>query len=315
MTIHNLYLPRLIDDKDLDTLKGQYLDDEWIHHIIDYDCNIYEEGTDILICAFRKRRLKKSHIAWEHFKDLSVAARGRGAAAGPIDPSSTYWKKRTLHKTNGFKTGYLKPDGTPSKMSVNNQVSSTPIGYFEKQKNLGIDKPCRLTYHTTQSLSKYEAGIPYIQEIDKWYQKLHPTHYKNQLARADLQPNYKIADTAFSTVTMNRNFRTGLHKDAGDWGGYAMLSVLEYGKYNGGLFTIPAFGIGIDVRKNDVLCGKVSEYHSNTQIWTTPEQDTYNASIPRAFKKDTTVGTLGLDQDYARISFVSYLREKLIHCD
>ena len=315
MTIHNLYLPRLIDDKDLDTLKGQYLDDEWIHHIIDYDCNIYEEGTDILICAFRKRRLKKSHIAWEHFKDLSVAARGRGAAAGPIDPSSTYWKKRTLHKTNGFKTGYLKPDGTPSKMSVNNQVSSTPIGYFEKQKNLGIDKPCRLTYHTTQSLSKYEAGIPYIQEIDKWYHKLHPTHYKNQLARADLQPNYKIADTAFSTVTMNRNFRTGLHKDAGDWGGYAMLSILEYGKYNGGLFTIPAFGIGIDLRKNDVLCGKVSEYHSNTQIWTTPEQDTYNASIPRAFKKDTTVGTLGLDQDYARISFVSYLREKLIHCD
>jgi len=315
MTIHNLYLPRLIDDKDLDTLKGQYIDDEWIHHIIDYDCNIYEEGTDILICAFRKRRLKKSHIAWEHFKDLSVAARGRGAAAGPIDPSSTYWKKRTLHKTNGYKTGYLKPDGTPSKMSVNNQVSSTPIGYFEKQKNLGIDKPCRLTYHTTQSLSKYEAGIPYIQEIDKWYQKLHPTHYKNQLARADLQPNYKIADTAFSTVTMNRNFRTGLHKDAGDWGGYAMLSVLEYGKYNGGLFTIPAFGIGINVRKNDVLCGKVSEYHSNTQIWTTPEQDTYNASIPRAFKKDTTVGTLGLDQDYARISFVSYLREKLIHCD
>lgn len=315
MTIHNLYLPRLIDDKDLDTLKGQYLDDEWIHHIIDYDCNIYEEGTDILICAFRKRRLKKSHIAWEHFKDLSVAARGRGAAAGPIDPSSTYWKKRTLHKTNGFKTGYLKPDGTPSKMSVNNQVSSTPIGYFEKQKNLGINKPCRLTYHTTQSLSKYEAGIPYIQEIDKWYQKLHPTHYKNQLARADLQPNYKIADTAFSTVTMNRNFRTGLHRDAGDWGGYAMLSVLEYGKYNGGLFTIPAFGIGIDLRKNDVLCAKVSEYHSNTQIWTTPEQDTYNASIPRQFKKDTTVGTLGLDQDYARISFVSYLREKLIHCD
>jgi len=93
-----------------------------------------------------------------------------------------------------------------------------------------------------------------------------------------------------------------------------MLSVLEYGSYNGGLFCIPAFGIGIDLRQDDILCAKVSEYHSNTEIWTTEEQKEYNASLPRAFKKDITVGTLGLDKDYARISFVSYLREKLIDC-
>jgi len=314
MTIHKLYLPRIISDKDLDTLKGEYLDDEWIHHIIDYDCDIYDEDTNILICAFRKRRLKQSALAWTHYKDLSVAARGRGAAAGPIDPESVYWKKRSIINTKGYRTGYLKPDGNPSKMVVNNQVASTPIGYFEKQKNLGINKPCRLTYHTAQSLDKYEAGIPYIQEVNKWYKKLYPEHYKIQKARADQQPNYRISDTAFSTITMNRNFRTGLHKDAGDWGGYAMLSVLEYGSYNGGLFCIPAFGIGIDLRQDDVLCAKVSEYHSNTAIWTTMEQDQYNTSLPRQFKKDTNVGTLGLDKDYARISFVSYLREKIIDC-
>ena len=94
MTIHNLYLPRLLRDDDLNTIKGEYLDDEWIHHIIDYDCNIYDEETNTLICAFRKRRLKQSALAWTHYKDLSVAARGRGAAAGgegelthPIPPT------------------------------------------------------------------------------------------------------------------------------------------------------------------------------------------------------------------------------------
>ena len=314
MTIHNLYLPRLLRDDDLNTMKGDYLDDEWIHHTIDYDCNIYDEETNTLICSFRKRRLKQSGLAWTHFKDLAVAARGRGAAAGPIDPNSVYWKKRHLYKTKGFKTGYLKQDGTPSKMFVNNQVASTPIGYFESQKNLGFDKPCRLTYHTSQNLQKYKDGIPYIQEINKWYKKLHKSHYSLQKARADKQPNYRIADTAFSTITMNRNFRTGLHKDKGDWGGFAMLSVLEYGSYNGGLFVIPAFGIGINLRQGDILCAKVSEYHCNTEIWTTSEQDIYNASLPRVFKKDTEVGTLGLDKDYSRISFVSYLREKLLHC-
>ena len=53
-------------------------------------------------------------------------------------------------------------------MTVNNQVLSTPIGYFEKTKALGIDKPCRLSYHTTQNLNKYEAGKPYIHDINRW---------------------------------------------------------------------------------------------------------------------------------------------------
>ena len=94
-----------------------------------------------------------------------------------------------------------------------------------------------------------------------------------------------------------------------------MLSVLERGQYNGGLLMIPAYGIGIDIREGDVLCAKVSEYHCNQEIWTTPEQDKFNEQLPLRFKLDTKVGTLGLEQRYSRISFVSYLREKLIKCD
>ena len=78
---------------------------------------------------------------------------------------------------------------------------------------------------------------------------------------------------------------------------------------------IPAFGIGINLRENDVLVANVHHYHANTELWTTPEQDEYNASIPVEFKIDKTVGTIGLDLPYSRISMVSYLREKLIHCD
>ncbi len=315
MTIHKVYLPRIISETDLDTLKGHHLDDGYIHHIYNHDVDIYDSDTYELILSFRKNRLKTSQTAWDNYRHLAIASRGRGASAGQIDPNSFYWKKRTLHNTKGYSTSYLKPDGTPSKMRVNNQVASIPIGYFEKTKSLGVDKPCRLSYHTSVALDKFNGGKPYIHELDKWYKKLNPKAYYHQKARADKQPNYRIDNTAFSTITMNRNFRTALHKDAGDYGNFAVISVLEHGKYNGGLFMIPAYGIGINLRQNDVLVANVHEYHCNSELWTTEEQDVYNILLPVEFKKDTTVGTIGLDLDYSRISFVSYLREKLIDCD
>tara|TARA_R110000824_G_scaffold235476_1_gene424269 strand:+ start:1345 stop:2295 length:951 start_codon:yes stop_codon:yes gene_type:complete len=315
MTIKNIYIQRLISDADLKTITGDYLDDGYIIHAITSDVNVYDKDTNQLLVSFRKRRLKSNNIAWDNLSELAVAARGRGAAAGPINPHSTYWKKRKLIKTKKFKTSYLKPDGNPSKMFVSNQVCSTPIGYYEAMKAVGSDLPCRYTYHTAQKLKKYQAGIPYIQEVDKWFKKLYPVRHGINKTRASQRPKYQIENTAFSTITINRNFRTGLHKDAGDFGGYAMLSVLERGQYNGGLFMIPAYGIGIDLREGDIMCVKVSEYHANTEIWTTPEQDKFNDELPLRFKLDTQVGTLGLEQRYSRISFVSYLREKLIRCD
>jgi len=315
MTIKNIYIERLISDEDLKTLTGDYLGDEYIIYPIAFDADVYDKDTNQLLISYRTKRLKQSDIAWNNLAELAVAARGRGAAAGPIDPNSTYWRKRSLHKTRKFKTSYLKPDGTHSKMSVSNQVCSTPIGYYEAMKAVGSDLPCRYTYHTAQKLKKYQQGIPYIQEVDKWFKKLYPVRHGINKARASQRPKYQIENTAFSTITINRNFRTGLHKDAGDFGGYAMLSVLERGQYNGGLFMLPAYGIGIDLRQGDVMCAKVSEYHCNTEIWTTEEQETFNNEMPLHFKLDTEVGTLGLDKRYSRISFVSYLREKLISCD
>ena len=313
MTIKKLYLPEIINETELKSLKGQFLDDGYVYHYINYDCDVYNESTGKFICSLRKRRLKKNRIAWDNYKHLSVAARGRGASAGPIDPESVYWKKRDLVKTKGFRTSYMVK-GKVSKMTVNNQVSSTPIGFFEKTKALGIDKPCRLSYHTTQALKEYEAGKPYIHELDKWYKQIRPYQHKIQLDRANLQPTFKIDHTAYSTITINRNFRTALHQDSGDYGGIATLSVLEYGKYNGGLFMIPGYGIGIDLREGDVLIADVHNYHSNTEIWTTKEQDQYNSTLDKVFKANPEVGTVGIYEDYARISFVSYLREKLIDC-
>ena len=309
-----LHLPKLCLDSELKSLKGTYLDDGWILHAIDYDCDVFDSKTGKKVLSFRKRALKGSEQQLKNFVKLSRPSRGRGPSAGPIDPTSVYWSKKTLVNTRVSSTGYLKEDGTPSKMNVSNNVFSTPIGYFNSIKSLGVDLPCRLSHYTQTHMKEYEGTIPYLEEIGTWYKQLNKDAYDFQMERAMLRPQFRIGETPFSTVTVNRTFRTGLHKDGGDYGGVACLSVLEHGEYNGGIFLMPAYGIGIDLRHGDILVADVHQFHANTEMWTTPEQDARNALLPKIHKDNMAVGTLGAGTDYARISMVCYLREKIILC-
>ena len=312
--IRKLFLPRLCLDSELKGIKGTLLDDGWILHEIDSDCDVFDSDTGVKIMSLRKRRLIGSQDQMKNFKKMAKASRGRKVAAGPIDPESLYWRDKTLINTKGSSTGYLKPDGTPSKMLVANNVFSTQIGYYNQLTHLGRNLPCRLTYFTNAHLTQYIDSLSYIEQIGTWYQRMWKEAYDHQMDRAMERPKWKIGDTPFSTITVNRTFRTALHQDTGDYGGVACMSVLEYGEYQGGLFMIPAYGIGIDLREGDVLVADVHQYHANTEIWTTPEQDQRNALLPRLLKDNLKIGTLGAGTDYARISMVCYLREKMIDC-
>ena len=318
--IKKLIVEKVLTDEQIGGLKGHFIDESYMKHpLVQKNIDIYyldENGEEKLLLKYRKNALSDNDIklGWNCYKDLAKPSRGRGASAGPIDPENTYWKKRNLVKTNKWSTSYLKPDGTPSKMRVNNQVFSNPIGFFAENKNF-CELPCRLTHFTRTNFEKYNEGIPFLQQIDKMYKKLTPEHHKRQLDRANKKPQLKIKDTAFSTITINRNFRTALHRDAGDYSeGFGNLTVIERGKYQGGYTMFPQFGIAIDVRNNDYLAMDVHQWHSNTEIYETEEDKKYNESIPKAYKDNIEVGTIGIDKLYTRLTFVCYLRENLINC-
>ena len=318
--IKKLIVEKVLTDEQIGELKGQFIDESYMKHpLVQKNIDIYyldENGEEKLLLKYRKNALSDNDIklGWNCYKDLAKPSRGRGASAGPIDPENTYWKKRNLVKTNKWSTSYLKPDGTPSKMRVNNQVFSNPIGFFAENKNF-CELPCRLTHFTRTNFEKYNEGIPFLEQIDRMYKKLTPEHYKRQLDRANKKPQLKIKDTAFSTITINRNFRTALHRDAGDYSeGFGNLTVIERGKYQGGYTIFPQFGIAVDVRNNDYLAMDVHQWHSNTEIYETEEDKIYNESIPKAYKDNIEVGTIGIDKLYTRLTFVCYLRENLINC-
>jgi hypothetical protein len=58
----------------------------------------------------------------------------------------------------------------------------------------------------------------------------------------------------------------------------------------------------------------VHEWHCNTEMREGPSDKSFNNSIPEIYMNDKETGTQGVDKRYSRLSFVCYLREKLIKC-
>ena len=297
--------------------EGTYFDDKDVK-VYDEDVDIYgkdpETGAEKLLAKFRKNVLPKDLIekGWEAYYITAAPSRNRGAAAGPIDVQGAYWKKRKPTEITKWSAREII-NGKPSKMRVNNNVFSSVLGYFEQTPFMGL--PCRLTSYTQKYFKYYKHGIPFIESINDAFKQLIPENYKQQHKVASEKPMYQIGDTAFSSVTINRNFRTALHQDAGDFRqGFGNLSVIERGKYHGGSTLFPHYGVGFNVRTGDFLAMDVHEWHCNTAMYETPEDKIFNKKLPRVHLDDPTTGTQGADKPYTRISFVCYLREKLIKC-
>ena len=306
----------LESDADFAKNEGKFFTVDKDITIYDSDVDIYgiEDGKRKLLAKFRKGVFSADQVqvGWDAFRLLAIPSRNRGAAAGPIDLKGVYWSRRKPVETTGWSTRYMQ-NGKPSKMRVNNVVASGVIGNYERTPFLG--QPCRMTGYTRTGLRNYLHGIPYIQAIDRQFKALVPTSHAKQLAVAKKKPMYRIADTAFSTLTVNMNFRTALHKDAGDYeGGFGNLSVIEWGRYHGGETLLPRFGIGFNVRTGDFLALDVHEWHCNAPIVETKEDAAYNRTLPDIRTRDAKTGVIGSQELYQRISFVCYFREKIQEC-
>ncbi len=305
-------------DDQMKAREGTYWNEKEIETIYDEDIDVYVEDDKEgkrLLARFRKNVIPHDMLenAWISFYKTAAPSRNRGAAAGPIDLKSAYWKKRKPTQISKWSAKYMQ-NGKESKMRVNNNVFSSVLGYFEETPFMGL--PCRLTSYTQKYFQEFSQGTKFLEYIDGIFQKLVPGPHAAQLKQARVHPQYQIGDTAFTSVTLNRNFRTAQHQDAGDFrGGFGNLTVLEYGRYHGGYTVFPQYGIGFNIRTGDFIAMDVHTWHCNTEYTETAEDKEYNKKIPKIYDNNESTGTLGQDKPFTRISFVCYLREKIPHCD
>jgi hypothetical protein len=315
----------IASDAEFSAQEGKFFDVGPKTKIFDEDVDVYAINTDAdvaagkpkrkLLAKFRKAILPKPIVqqGWDAFRLLAIPSRNRGAAAGPVDLKGVYWSRRKPVETTGWSTRYMQ-NGKISKMRVNNVVASGVIGYYEKTPFLG--QPCRMTGYTRSGLKQFLHGIPFLEAIDSKFKSLVPEAHAKQLAAISKKTDYQIADTAFSTLTVNMNFRTALHKDAGDFQeGFGNLSVIEWGRYHGAETLFPRFNAGFNVRTGDFIAMDVHEWHTNAPTVETKEDAAYNKTLPDIRTRDAATGVIGSQERYQRISFVCYFREKIAACD
>lgn len=318
-SVKELHVKEVMTNDQIKAREGTYFNEKEVTKIFSEDVDVYRNDTETgekrLLAKFRKNVFtpEEIRIGWEGFYQTAAASRNRGAAAGPIDTKSVYWKKRNPTEVTKWSAKYIQ-NGKVSKMRVNNNVMSSVLGYFEKTPFMGL--PCRLTSYTQRFFKQYRHGIPFIEAVDDKFKQLVPDAHKKQHAAASKKTMFRIEDTAFSSVTLNRNFRTALHCDAGDYmDGFGNLSVIERGEYSGGYTLFPQYGIGFNIRTGDFLAMDVHQWHCNTELSETPAQAKKNKQLPDIYKDDATTGTFGTNKNFTRISFVCYLRDKLRQCD
>ena len=119
-------------------------------------------------------------------------------------------------------------------------------------------------------MEKYKAVFPLLREIDAVFSREESQRHTLQLNRTK-STVAQIDTTAFSTVTVNYDFRTALHHDIGDFkDGFGCLSVLHSPNDPavGGELIFPEFGVAIRMTSSDVLLFDSHQWHCNAPLAT-----------------------------------------------
>ncbi|QDP51029.1 MAG: hypothetical protein Unbinned6004contig1002_15 [Prokaryotic dsDNA virus sp.] len=269
--------PRLTD-KETDKLRGVLLSEKDYNTFINYDADIYCEETNKCIAKFRKKIIPANiaEKAYENLKDAAQHTNNRSIGNGDIHKSNT-------------ETTRLKKDGTIANTKKASKITKSGIiGYFDRNARFPY---CRQTAFNEKQFEKFKKAYPIIKLVDTKYAELMPEHYALQRKIADeTSQDFVIKNTAFTTVTVNKNWQTAVHTDKGDYAkGFGNLVVLRKGRYTGGYFVLPKWGVAFDMQNCDLLLVDVHQWHGNTPI-------------------------NKIDEDATRVSLVMYYRENMISC-
>lgn len=128
----------------------------------------------------------------------------------------------------------------------------------------------RATSYTSQNPETFALAYPFLQKLANAFSQLLPRRFGVQISCADkIDKEFKVPGTPFTTITVNKSFRTAAHRDAGDLHeGFSNLSVLTNGKkYSGGCLVLPEFRVAVNVRPGDLLLiNNHFGIHGNTPI-------------------------------------------------
>jgi hypothetical protein len=148
-----------------------------------------------------------------------------------------------------------------------NSVYSGIAGWFDRYPRIPYG---RATSYTARNAEKFALAYPFLQHLSEGFKDLLPQRYEAQMTAArKVDPRFLVPKTPFTTVTVNKTFRTAAHYDVGDLnaGLSNLLTLSPDGRYSGGYLIAPEYRVAVNPRPGDLLLINNHEVmHGNTPI-------------------------------------------------
>lgn len=167
-------------------------------------------------------------------------------------------------------------------------VMSGIAGYFDRYPRIPHGRVCS---YNEKNPEKFKLAFPYLRKLNNQFKELLPVRWGNQRREADkLDKRFLVDDTVFTTLTVNHNWRTACHRDAGDlhegFSNICGITGPEGKGWKGAEFILPEYRIGINLQPGDMLLvNNHGGIHGNDEL-------------------------IGDDND--RLTLVCYFREKMV---
>jgi hypothetical protein len=285
-----------LTDRECEARLGTFVDEHDYDHVVTGESVtvLKPDGRPLLVYVHDVLPRSLCEAAFAVFKTVDYEGGGsnRGYASGILtndDLDRTEGAPDTVLIREGS-TRYvkIKQDGTVSNTTRAADSPTAIVGYFDRAARFPY---CRQTAFTMENPERWAEAVPFIRAVSEVFRNYAPEQYEAQRQFVEMcHPDFIIPGTIFSTLTLNRNWTTAIHKDSGDYSsGLGCMSVLHAGEYTGGLLCFPKYKVAADMRTGGVLLADVHEAHGNTKI-------------------------IGVPGRHLRLSCVFYARTNIIEC-
>jgi len=312
---------------DMTHMLGQFPDESHYDHLIEEDTDVYMPeipghpemtfSEERIVLKFRKNYFSKEQQdqAYIGLREAATETQNRGMAAGPraeklgnrewvteyeyavidyfTNPGANLYGDDPIETIRAeFKNKKEAPSTRNNVWGI--QAVKRDNFVFEDwvnaTKNLSNDDMIAEAKRISDK-QKFAMSFPFLQQLAQGFKDLLPWRYNNQMEAAKkLDPRFLVPGTPFTTITVNKSFRTACHFDAGDFtaGLSNLLTLTNNGNYRGCHLVAPEYRVAVNPRPGDLLLINNHEVmHGNTQIEL-------------------------LDDVAERISLVVYFREKML---